>query len=334
MIIIFVQANLIIVKQNNLHFNKIFSILLLILQTIMNKIINISIVLSFAGLWVTSMFSGDFEIALGFILIFTFGILHGSNDILLIGSISNTKVRQPFFRVLGIYLLTVGLAVVTFYFLPTLALSLFIIFSAYHFGEQHWEHQQLQLSASFSKFFYLIYGMLVLTLLFVLNPDDVIEVVEAITTVSLTFDQLLYAFLGTLIVFGLTVVSVLINHKAHQRIILKELFLLLVLVIIFKVSTLIWAFTIYFIFWHSIPSLFEQVQFIYGKFDKPSFFKYCKNAFPYWMISLVGIAIVYFLFKDNTIFYALFFSFIAAVTFPHALVITRMFSNKKTQPNE
>ncbi|MBO6632425.1 MAG: hypothetical protein JJ936_12890, partial [Psychroserpens sp.] len=130
----------------------------------MNKIINISIVLSFAGLWVTSLFSGDFEIVLGFILIFTFGILHGSNDILLIGSISDKTVKQPFLRVLSIYLLTVGLAVVTFYFLPVLALSLFIVFSAFHFGEQHWEHQNLNLSDTFSKAFYLIYGMLVLTL--------------------------------------------------------------------------------------------------------------------------------------------------------------------------
>ncbi len=334
MIINFVQANLNIVKQNNLHFNKIFRFLLLILQSFMNKIINISIVLSFAGLWVTSLFSGDFEIILGFILIFTFGILHGSNDILLIGSISDKTVKQPFLRVLSIYLLTVGLAVVTFYFLPVLALSLFIVFSAFHFGEQHWEHQNLNLSDTFSKVFYLIYGMLVLTLLFILNPNDVIEVVAAITSVTLNYDHLLYAFLFTLAAFGICVGSILIKHNEHQRVILKELFLLLVLVIIFKVSTLIWAFAIYFIFWHSIPSLFEQVQFIYGTFDKSSFWKYCKNAFPYWMISLIGIAIVYFLFKDNTIFYALFFSFIAAVTFPHALVITKMFSNKKTQPNQ
>lgn len=300
----------------------------------MNKINSISIVLSFMGLWVTSLFSGDFEIILGFILIFTFGILHGSNDILLIGFISDKTVKKPFLRVLCIYLLTVGLAVITFFFIPVLALNLFILFSAFHFGEQHWEHQNLNLSETFSKAFYLIYGMLILTLLFILNPKDVIEVVAAITSVTLNYDHLLYAFIFTLAIFGVSLGSILIKYKEHKRLILKELFLLLVLVIIFKVSSLIWAFAIYFIFWHSIPSLFEQVQFIYGTFDKYSFWKYCKNAFPYWMISLIGIAIVYFILKDNTIFYALFFSFIAAVTFPHTLVITKMFSNKKTQPNE
>lgn len=300
----------------------------------MNKIINISIVLSFAGLWVTSLFSGEFEIILGFILIFTFGILHGSNDILLIGSISNTTVKQPFFRVLFIYLLTVGLAVVTFYYLPILALGLFVLFSAFHFGEQHWEHQELQLNGRLSQFFYFSYGMLVLALLFVLNASDVIEVVEAITSYTITETQLLYVSIVSLIAFLGSALYLILISKSHQNIILKELFLLLVLMIIFKVSSLIWAFTIYFIFWHSIPSLFEQVNFIYGKFDKPSFMNYCKNAFPYWIISLIGITIVYFVFKDDTIFYAVFFSFIAAVTFPHALVINKMFKNKKTQPNQ
>jgi hypothetical protein len=58
-----------------------------------------------------------------------------------------------------------------------------------------------------------------------------------------------------------------------------------------------------------------------------------KTAFPYWLASIIGITIVFFIFKDDTIFNAIFFSFIAAVTFPHALVINKMFDNKKTQPN-
>lgn len=297
----------------------------------MKNIVNISIVLSFAGLWITSMVSSDIEIVLSFILIFTFGILHGSNDILLIDSISKKRIKQPFFRVLGIYLLTVGLAILIFYFLPTLALILFIIFSAFHFGEQHWEHQKLNLSESFSKFFFLFYGLLVLTMLFVLNPIEVVDVVEAITSKTLNFDNLLYVFLMVVIVFVATIITILIRNKELERTMLKEFFLLLVLVIIFKVASLIWAFTIYFIFWHSIPSLFEQVQYIFGTFDRKNFFKYCKNAFPYWIIALIGIVIVYFIFKESTMFYALFFSFIAAITFPHALVISKMFKNKKTQ---
>ena len=56
---------------------------------------------------------------------------------------------------------------------------------------------------------------------------------------------------------------------------------------------------------------------------------YFKKAFPYWIVSLIGIIIVYFIFRQKQIFYAIFFSFIAAITFPHTIVINKMFKQKK-----
>lgn len=299
----------------------------------MKNIKDVSIIMSFAGLWITSLFSGDIEVLAGFILIFSFGILHGSNDILLIDAIADTGNRKSFLKVLLIYILTVILAVITFYFLPILALILFILFSAFHFGEQHWEEILLGISNKISSLFYMVYGLLILTLLFVLNSEEVIEVIHAITGIFLGYDELLFAFVINLSLFSILCLILIFNYKSLYKSILKEIFLLLILVIIFKVSTLIWAFAIYFIFWHSIPSLYEQVLFIHGSFTRSNFMKYCKNALPYWSISVMGILLVYFLFQDSTIFYALFFSFIAAVTFPHAFVINKMFQNKKTQPN-
>lgn len=297
----------------------------------MSKVYNISIIFSFVGLWVTSMFPSEFETLLGFILIFSFGILHGSNDILLIDSLSNDNLRYPYVRVLSTYLLTVILAVVIFYIIPVLALGLFILFSAFHFGEQHWENRKLTISKPIINLFYLSYGMLVLQLLFILNPKDVIDVVEAITSYSINYEFILSALIITVILFIILTIKILISSLNFRQILLQELFYLMIFAIVFKVSTLIWGFTIYFILWHSIPSLYEQVNFIYKAFNKTTILKYCKNAFPYWIISLIGILIVYLFFKNHTMFYALFFSFIAAVTFPHALVINKMFNHKKTQ---
>ena len=44
-------------------------------------------------------------------------------------------------------------------------------------------------------------------------------------------------------------------------------------------SGLIWSFGIYFVFWHSIPSIKEQTIFIYGKAEKESIKNYFKKAF-------------------------------------------------------
>ena len=303
------------------------------LSIIMGKINNITIFLSFIGLWLTSFVSGEFEILIGFFLIFSFGILHGSNDILLIESFKFQKSNYTFSKILTIYLLVVLSAVVVFYYIPIVALLLFIVFSAFHFGEQHWEHQNLEIRKYVKMGFYFIYGNFILLLLFVFNKSEVLEVIASITDYNLSETIITYCFIANSIALLIYIILLILKSKSFKKRIFKELFFLLIFAIIFKVSTLIWGFTIYFIFWHSIPSLFEQVSFIYGDYNTKNTLQYCKNAFPYWIISIIGIGIVYFIFKDENIFYAVFFSFIAAVTFPHSIVINKMFKNKKTQPN-
>jgi Brp/Blh family beta-carotene 15,15'-monooxygenase len=114
-----------------------------------------------------------------------------------------------------------------------------------------------------------------------------------------------------------------------RRRIWQELLYLLVFAVIFKVSSLIWGFAIYFIFWHSLPSLYDQIRFMYNGFDTYKMFAYFKNALPYWLISILGLVGLYFIFKDMTIFNGLFFSFLAAVTLPHSFLISRMFKQVK-----
>lgn len=299
----------------------------------MAKIYKLSIFLSFAGLWITSIFSGDFEVVLGFVLIFSFGILHGSNDILLMDSISKQHNKYRFTRVLITYIVIVLIAAFIFYVLPILALLLFVIFSAFHFGEQHWEYRALPLLLQWKNCFYFIYGLLVLQILFVLNPTDTIEIVYSISGYTLHTTTLIYGFATTLIAFVAFIMYLVYQSPRFKSIVIIELGYLLIFAVLFQVSTLIWGFTIYFIFWHSLPSLYEQIKFIYNDVNKKNTLTYLKKAFPYWFVSLIGITIVYILFKDDTLFYALFFSFLAAITFPHTIIINKMFTNKKSQSN-
>ncbi|WP_044398219.1 Brp/Blh family beta-carotene 15,15'-dioxygenase [Lacinutrix sp. Hel_I_90] len=295
----------------------------------MSKLYSILIYLSFLGLWITSIVPAEFEILLGFMLIFSFGILHGANDILLINVISNHKKKDSFLKVLIVYLLTVFSAVALFYFIPLVALILFILFSAYHFGEQHWESKVLGVSKTISHTYYFVYGLFLFMLLFIFNTTEVIEVIKAITRYTVNDNTIIYSFAATAYILLFIAVRLFYKSSAFKAIALRESFNLLVFTLIFKVSTLIWGFAIYFILWHSIPSLFEQISFIYGRFSKVNVVSYVKRAFPYWLISLIGMAIVIFVFQEEKLLYAIIFSFIAAVTFPHAIVITKMFKQKK-----
>jgi Brp/Blh family beta-carotene 15,15'-monooxygenase len=280
------------------------------------------------GLWITSLLPEAFELFLGFILIFTFGMVHGSNDIMIVDKLSK-KTNLIFFKILSTYLVVVTAAILIFYFIPVLALALFILFSAYHFGEQHWEEVLSDLSFPLQKIYFFCYGLLILYLVFLFNVEAVIEIIYEITSLQLNN---IYASEVTQILF--VILFLITAHAVYKKQIavnsvLRELFSLLVFAIIFNSSSLIWGFTIYFIFWHSIPSLLDQITFIYGDLKKKSILKYVKAALPYWLVSLVGIALLFLIFKDEKHFHSLFFAFIAAVTFPHAIVMLRMFSKKR-----
>ena len=294
----------------------------------MNKLFNFSIVASFIGLWIVSKVNPEFEIILGFLFIFSFGVLHGSNDILLILKLSSEKYKRNFFKVIALYVLTIIIAIVLFYVFPSIGLMLFILFSAFHFGEQNWEPINLNLKNIYKKIFYTTYGLFILFLLFKLNTNDVLDITDSILSSSMGALWIDYVFLFTLIFLIVFFAINLIINKKKYKIFILEIFKLLIFAIIFEISTLIWGFTIYFILWHSIPSLFEQIIYIYGDFNKENATDYVKKAFPYWLISIIGLVVLYLVFNDNSLIYTIFFSFIAAITFPHTIVINRLFRAK------
>ena len=57
----------------------------------MKEISKISIVISFLALWITSRLETDYQTWIGFAFIFSFGILHGANDLILIKNFEGNK---------------------------------------------------------------------------------------------------------------------------------------------------------------------------------------------------------------------------------------------------
>lgn len=295
----------------------------------MSKYSNISIVVSFFGLWIDSFFSDQVQIIIGFLLIFSFGILHGSNDLLLIENIKEKKYPLPFFKIVGYYILVVLVGALLFYLIPWLALVLFLIVSAYHFGEQQWQSLIQKASKWFSVLFQFIYGATILFLLFAFHLHEVQKIIFQITQISI---DTLYIILPLKIIVGVLILSgtyLYWKFEIVSKQLLTETLYLLLFIIIFKSSGLIWGFALYFVLWHSIPSIFDQIKFLYGNYSFLLFVTYCRSALLYWGISILGILVLYFVFRREQLFNALFFSFLAAITFPHALVITRMFSGKQ-----
>jgi Brp/Blh family beta-carotene 15,15'-monooxygenase len=298
----------------------------------MTKISTLSILASFLGLWLTSFMKNETQIIVGFILIFSFGIVHGANDLLLIKKINGEK-STTYWTTLINYVAIVLTIIILFSYIPWLAMFLFIIISSYHFGEQHWEKQNILKGKILAKLFYFIYGLFILLLLFRFHEKEVIKIVEGITQITLSQKSISLSLNGTGIILIVLFIYNYYTSKIVQETIFLELLYLLVFTVIFKVGSLIWAFSIYFILWHSIPSLSSQILFLYGEVSLMNIKAYLKSAFIYWLISIIGIVILYFLLREYKIFDAIFFSFLAAITFPHVFVIEKMFNikNKKAE---
>lgn len=296
----------------------------------MSKIISFSIVMSFLGLWIKNFMSHDLQTIVGFLLVFSFGILHGANDLMLIQKTLPNKKNNTTIQILALYLFFVGLGILLFYLFPFFSLLLFILVSGYHFGEQHWQLDCPDRKKRFLVFFQTAYGLLVLSILFLFHPLEVDQIIFNISDWNIPFDWLRYFFYGTVFATLLGGIILYVSKIKWKKPLFQELILFLVFSILFKTSSLIWGFALYFVIWHSIPSMLDQIQFLHGSVSIQKCWLYLKSGFLIWLISIIGILTLYYFFNQHYFFEALFFSFLAAITFPHVWVIIQMFKRKKT----
>ncbi|MFP2997123.1 Brp/Blh family beta-carotene 15,15'-dioxygenase [Spongiivirga sp. MCCC 1A20706] len=294
------------------------------------KMMNLTLVSTFFCLWFTVNFEEQIEQTVAFALILSFGILHGANDFkLLRKSFSKSSSKKPG-SILFIYITIVLLGAILFYYLPAIALITFILFSAYHFGEQHWEHQ-FKGKKAIRHLVYGFHGLVVLGMLFITNQDEVLIIVANLTTHNIPALYIGLLFTMSAILFVISV-GYAIYTDSTNTIIIKELFYLFVFFIVFKLASLIWAFCIYFVLWHSIPSLFEQVKYLYGDFNHKTVLQYLKSSFAYWLVSIIGLLLIYYFLKDSQLlFLSVFFAFLAAITFPHVIVMFRLHDENKSE---
>ncbi|MGB5359723.1 MAG: Brp/Blh family beta-carotene 15,15'-dioxygenase, partial [Eudoraea sp.] len=141
------------------------------------KLQAVMLVATFFSLWLAVYFENAVENLLAYVLILSFGILHGANDIKLLQVEAKKKSkRYDFLRILAYYIFFVLGVAALFSILPAIALGLFILFSAYHFGEQHWI-SKINGSSRYSLFLFTAYGLVILFLLFAAHSMEVSDII-------------------------------------------------------------------------------------------------------------------------------------------------------------
>ena len=283
------------------------------------KYYQISILVTFLFILVVPLLSDVFTDFLWGFAVLTLGILHGANDLEIISKSFKGKLNHLYFKSILVYILVVLLGAVFFFTLPGLALIIFVMFSSYHFGEEHWEDR---LPISVANFvFYILYGAFLFFLMFSLQYEPVVEVIQKISGRLLPFEFFLYSAIG----LGITLLTTMLFHSSLRPHLIKECLILVLLSGIFYVGSLLFAFAFYFVVWHSFPSLLNQLKFLYGDMNFKSFLRYFKHSIIYWLASLISLYLVYrYMDFEADYFMPLFFSFLAAITFPHTIVMGMM----------
>lgn len=283
------------------------------------KYYQISSIATFLFILLVPSLSNSLVDLIGGFFVFTLGILHGANDLEIIAKNFEGKFNRLYFKSVVLYIGVVLIGAVFFFLLPALALLFFVMFSSYHFGEQHWEDRLLMSPFHFA--FYILYGAFIFFLMFTLQYESVVEVIEKISGYRLNFEVFLYTLMG----LGALLCIAMLAIPSIRREFIKECLLLLLLGGIFYVGSLMFAFAFYFVVWHSLPSLLDQLKYLYGEMSMSSFVKYLKSSIIYWLSSLVSLYCVYrYIDFEADYFMPLFFSFLAAITFPHTVVMGLM----------
>lgn len=261
------------------------------------------------------------------VAILLFGIPHGAIDHKIHLSINKTTSLKRFILT---YLLVAGAYVVWWLLHPATAFWFFLILSSYHFGQETFESYQLP-SRWFDRIltgFFILIG----TLLF--HYQETMEFVNAIQAgllpelgeMAITSAFVLSAIYGMyLLIQGFRYPE---NQKNYSRLLLFGA----MYVLINLTYGLLFSFTIYFIFFHSINAFTHQYQWLKSQSKKYDFKKFLIDLSGFSLISIFGIVLILLFLdlKNMSKLTTYFFILVSIITLPHAITFDR-FYNKKGQ---
>ena len=273
-------------------------------------------------IWITLYSFKDIENIIAGMLILTVGLVHGACDITLTLTKLDTSLLKHRLIIILLYVAVAILSFTVIYNLPIIGFIVFLCISSYHFGEQHF-HKKI-INSNLGFFHFLIYGMVVFLLMIIANKESVNDILLTLIgneIIKLPIQPILYVISGIMLFLWA------LDFKNLQFSVFKELFNLLIIYVLFYNTNLIVSFASYFVIWHSIPSIYDQIEYLYNNVTKETILKYLKNSGAYWVISITGL--IFMVLKGEIVgenYYRILYSFIVSVTIPHILLMNKILS--------
>ena len=276
-----------------------------------------------------NIFEGFKEISIENQLIYSslsillFGIPHGAIDHIIF-----FKKRQ--LTKLKFYLVYLGLIVgfvLMWHIAPVLSLILFLLISAFHFGESQFE--DIKITKVLKNTFFFFWGIALLATLIYYNINELANV-TAYFDDTLAFEKVydikkvtaLYYVTNIINIASMILMAVYKQIKIER--LLSEFFLLFLIHITFFLFPFIIGFTLYFVVLHSLKVMQDEIEFFKKDNPKFSILDFLKLLAPYSILSIFFTTILLLLSYYTYIPYSIPFLsivIISVITLPHAIVM-------------
>lgn len=254
-------------------------------------------------------------------LMLTIGLLHGSNDIFILSlSVSKTDNKRFLGIALLLFILLLLSSFALFMFYPTGTFALFLLYSAYHFGEEESKFLSKANLGSL-KIWSVVYGLGVFFILILCNATEFFSVTEALIS-STTFFNVVELLLVPSVVIQFIIIlgNTMLGNISVSRFLLSQV-QLLILYFLFMNTNLITGFVLYFILLHSLPSILHQIQGIRKNLPEYTIASYVKDSGPIYLISIAAILLLLLFNVEVFSNFKVIIPLLIAVTLPHVITI-------------
>lgn len=278
------------------------------------------------------VFSENQQLTFMLVTFLLFGVPHGSLDLFIDANSGRYEEnRIVFIR----YVATVAAYGILWYLLPEYALILFILITAFHFGEIDWIGNYTGLK---HKWKYFLLGFCWILFLLSSHIQEAINIFDAITRrlvdKSIFIDFAHYAYFASIVVMFALYVFLYFNRKVsfpHPRLYYFSLLQQAFLFLLSSAMPLWFFFAFYFGIWHSVLSL-DKIRIHMKKVNTlQEWFKLLKLAMPFSVLAWIGI--VYFILltsrmDDKPQMLSIVFIGLSVLTLPHLQIFTKLNSSK------
>jgi len=273
-----------------------------------------------------------YELWFFIIIMLTTGIPHGATDHIVYQFEAKKNGQKPSWLIfLGTYIGAMILYSLFWYWLPMVSLAIFLLISAFHFGQSQFLFMKWKEVHPVKIILYVSWGLMILLGIIGFHMEESLAILSTLfgdSMIEITYDMVSRTVISLGMIWFASMMVSLLHEKISSRAFFFELMNVALLLALSSFTSLLFSFAMYFGLWHSLASISHEIQIIRQEDPAFSWQKFFKSALPFSLLSFVGIGILLLVGQWLNAYvspYLLFFIAISTLTLPHMLFMQRLY---------